>query len=86
MNRRRLASLLRHRIARDPLGRSARESSRVVGAQLWLVGGYVRDTALGGRATDIDLIAGRGSSRLVTELARRWSTGGFRFRSSTGAS
>ena len=80
MNRRRLASLLRHRIARDPLGRSARESARVVGAELWLVGGYVRDAALGCRATDIDLIAGRGSSRLVAELARRFSTRGFRFR------
>ena len=80
MNRKRLASLLRHRVARDALLRCARDSSRLVGAEAWLIGGYVRDAALGHRATDIDLIAGRGALRWIGELARRWSTRGFRFR------
>ena len=80
MNRSRLASLLRHRTARDPLCRAAREASRAVGCDAWLVGGYVRDAALGQRASDVDLIAGRGSSRLLAELTRHWGTRGFRFR------
>lgn len=47
---------------------------------MWLVGGYVRDAALGRRATDVDLVAGRGAARTVGELQRIWATGGFRFR------
>jgi poly(A) polymerase len=80
LNRGRLASLLRHRSARDPLTRDARDAARALEAEVWLVGGYVRDAALGRRATDVDLIAGRGSAALVRELRRRWSTKGFRFR------
>jgi len=80
LNAQRLASLLGHRTARDPLTRSARDAARALDAQLWLVGGYVRDTALERRVADVDLIAGRGAARLVAELRRRWSTRGFRVR------
>ena len=80
MNRRRLESLLRHRAARDPLTRQIRDAAREIEAEAWLVGGYVRDSALGQPASDVDLIAGRGALRLVGALRRRWETRGFRFR------
>jgi putative nucleotidyltransferase with HDIG domain len=80
LNRDRLASLLRHRTARDPRIRQARDAAWEVDAELWLVGGYVRDSALERRATDVDLVVGRGRDRLVPELRRRWATRGFRFR------
>jgi len=80
LNRRRLTSLLRHRAARDPLTRTVRDAARAHEAEAWLVGGYVRDAALGRRASDVDLIAGRGVARLVAALQARWSTRGFRFR------
>jgi poly(A) polymerase len=76
----RLASRLRHRTARDPLTRAARDAARELQAELWLVGGYVRDAALDRGVKDVDLIAGGGSRRLLRELRRRWSTRGFRFR------
>jgi tRNA nucleotidyltransferase/poly(A) polymerase len=80
LNRHRLASLLRHRTARDRLTKDVRDAARELAAEVWLVGGYVRDAALGRRATDVDLIAGRGAARLIRELQRLWSTRGFRFR------
>ncbi len=80
MNRRRLAATLRHRTARDAVTRTVRDAARAVEAEIWLVGGYVRDAALGRRATDVDLAAGAGAARLIGELRRRWSTAGFRFR------
>jgi len=80
LNERRLASILGRRTARDRLARDLRDAARCAAAELWLVGGYVRDAALGRRATDLDLVSGRGSRRLIAELRRRWSTGGFRFR------
>jgi tRNA nucleotidyltransferase/poly(A) polymerase len=71
---------LRHRTARDRLTKDVRDAARARATELWLVGGYVRDAALGRRASDVDLIAGRGAARLVRELQRLWSTRGFRFR------
>jgi tRNA nucleotidyltransferase/poly(A) polymerase len=60
--------------------RAARDVARCEQAELWLVGGYVRDTALERPASDVDLIAGRGVRRVVESLRRAWSTRGFRFR------
>jgi len=80
VNRRQLESLLTHRSARDPLVRTVRDAARRLGAEAWLVGGFVRDAALCRPATDVDLIAGRRAARLIEELRRSWSTGGFRFR------
>ena len=47
---------------------------------MWLVGGYVRDAALGRPSLDVDLIAGRGALRLVRALEQRWTRRAFRFR------
>lgn len=70
---------LRHRSARDPLVRSIRDAARETGAEVWLVGGYVRDAALGVPAADVDLAAGRGARALIRVLQSRWSRRGFRF-------
>jgi putative nucleotidyltransferase with HDIG domain len=80
LNRRRLTALLRNRVGRDPLLRSIRDAGRAVGGEVWLVGGYVRDTALGLCPGDIDLVAGRGSLRLIRAVESRWGVRSFRFR------
>ena len=80
MNHRRLTELLRNRVGRDPLLRSVRDTGRVGGVEVWLVGGYVRDTALGLRPGDVDLVAGRGSARLIRALESHWGVRSFRFR------
>jgi poly(A) polymerase len=71
---------LRHRSARDPLVRSIRDAAHDTGAEVWLVGGYVRDVALGVRPADVDLAAGRGAAALVRRLQSQWNRRGFRFR------
>ena len=71
---------LRHRAARDPLVRSVRDAARRAGAEVWLVGGHVRDAALGSKAVDVDLVGGRRTTVLVRSLQSTWRRRGFRFR------
>jgi len=80
LNRKRLASLLRHRASRDPLLRVVRDTAREAGVEVFLVGGYVRDAALGRKSVDLDLSAGRGSRELVRRLERSWRRRSFRFQ------
>jgi len=75
-----LAARLRSRARRDPLLRSAREAGDASGARVLLVGGAVRDAALGRSAPDLDLVAVGRVPALVAALAGRWGTRGFRFR------
>ena len=79
-DRRTLVERLRHRVSRDPLLRSVREAAAQARVPVWLVGGYVRDTALGRKAEDVDLAAGRGALKLVRALESEWKRRGFRFR------
>ena len=78
--RARLASFLRHRVARDDLARALRDCGRATGVPVWLVGGYVRDAALGRGANDVDGASGPGTIRLVNRLASHWNRRAFRFR------
>ncbi len=80
MRKTEIENRLRRRAARDPLVRSVREAARASDAEVWLVGGYVRDTALGARASDVDLVGGRRAAALVRSLQRDWRRRGFRFR------
>jgi len=57
-----------------------RDAAAELGRPLWLVGGHVRDVALGRRAGDVDLVAVRGVPRIVNTLRSRLGTRGFRFR------
>ena len=47
MNRRALESHLARRASRDPILRDLDRAARLCDAAVWLVGGYVRDVALG---------------------------------------
>ncbi len=80
MNRERLATSLRTRVARDPLLQLLRECAVDTGALLYLVGGPVRDAALGRRCKDADLTVVSRGAPLVREISRRLGTRGFRFR------
>lgn len=80
MTSRELESRLRRRTARHPLLRGVRDSCRRTGAEVWVVGGFVRDTALGRQTDEVDLIGGRGTARLVARLQTLWGTRGHRFR------
>lgn len=80
MSRRELARLLGQRTRRDRQLCSLADLSRATGVALWLVGGYVRDAALGLPARDLDLVAGRGSTRFLRALERLWEVRAFRFR------
>lgn len=80
MRRARLAALLARRVGRDPLLRTLRSAAVTAAAEVWLVGGYVRDAALGANARDVDLVAGRGAGRFVRELASAFGVRAFRFR------
>jgi len=75
-----LARLLSRRCSRDPLLRVVREVAAAIDAHVWLVGGSVRDAALGRPAADVDLVAARRTARLVAELQRRWRRRSYRFR------
>jgi poly(A) polymerase len=75
-----LESRLRYRASRDTILRAIREAASTTGVAVWLVGGYVRDAALGRVSGDVDLAAGRGADRLASALRAAWGTRGFRFR------
>ncbi len=74
----RLAARLRRRTASDPLLRDIRDAARRLGLRVWLVGGAVRDAALGRPASDLDLAAD-GAKHLARALASAWGHRGFRF-------
>ena len=80
MTRNELEGRLRSRVKRDPLLRAIRNASDETGVPVWLVGGMIRDTALGRRVEDVDLAAGRRASSLVRRLEVRWKRRAFRFR------
>jgi poly(A) polymerase len=75
-----LASRLRRRVGRTPLLRALEQAARDSGARLYLVGGAVRDAALGRPTADLDLVVASRATALVAELRRRFGTRGFRFR------
>lgn len=80
ISRERLEARLRRRVSRDPILRAVQEEGRRAGVPIRLVGGFVRDVALGRRAQDVDLAAGRGAAALVRRLEARWGRRLFRFR------
>ena len=80
LSRTALEARLKRRVARDPLLRSARDEAERTGVPLWLVGGYVRDLALGRPTGDIDFAAGPRAATLVRRLEERWQVGTFRVR------
>ena len=80
MNPQRLAARLSRRVSRNPQWSLIRECTSRSGARVYLVGGPVRDTALGRPAHDADLAVVGGTAALVRELRRALGTGGFRFR------
>ncbi len=63
-----------------PLLDLLRASAISAGAELGLVGGPVRDAALGRKWRDLDLVCWARTAALVTTLQDRLGTGGFRFR------
>ncbi len=75
-----LQARLRRLARQDPLLSSAGRLAADSGVSLWVVGGWVRDAALGRRADDVDLVAGAGALRLVRALALAWDRRAFRFR------
>jgi len=79
VNRERLATSLRTRVACEPLLQLLRECAVDTGATLYLVGGSVRDAALRRRCQDADLTVVRHAAPLVDEISRRLGTRGFRF-------
>jgi len=74
-----LAAFLARRVARDPLARQIRDLARSTAVPAWLVGGFVRDAALGRPGRDLDLSAGPGAPRFIAALERCLETRGFRF-------
>lgn len=75
-----LTRRLRRRVTVDPVLRELRELALAGDSRLCVVGGYVRDAALGHEAGEIDLVAASNCARLVRDLRRRWRTRGYRFR------
>jgi poly(A) polymerase len=71
---------LRYATSRHPLLRQFREWAREADATILLVGGAVRDAALGRQWKDIDLTVAGGRDRLLQAIEDRYSTKGFRFR------
>jgi len=77
---RELQAALARRCSRDALLRQLRDWARLTEHELWLVGGYVRDTALRARPYDVDLVVVRRARSCVAALQRLWRTKGVRFR------
>lgn len=80
MTRERLSRVLCGRARRDPLLRSVVAAAREAGARVHLVGGAVRDAALGVDSDDVDLVADRRCRALVSRLREAWARRPFRFR------
>ena len=80
MRRDALVRRLRYASSRHPLLRQFREWARDADATILLVGGAVRDAALGRSWKDIDLTVASGRDRLLRAIEARYSTTGFRFR------
>ena len=80
MNRVQLVNALRKRSTRSPLLRTLTELAEENDADLFWVGGGVRDAALRRRSADLDLLVTSGSRRLIGAIRRRWDTKGFSFR------
>ena len=78
--KREVAARLGRRVVRDPVLSAVRACAEETGVPVRLVGGLVRDAALGRAASDVDLAAGPGCARLVSALADRFSRRPFRFR------
>jgi poly(A) polymerase len=78
--RRRLERRLARRLRDDPLLRDLARASLESKAPLWLVGGSVRDAALGRSSQDLDLACGAHATSLIRRLESNWGTRGFRFR------
>lgn len=57
-----------------------RDASIATGVPVHLVGGLVRDAALGRDSADLDLACGPNARRLIEHLERRWDRRSFRFR------
>jgi len=74
-----LAAFLSRRVARDPLAREIRDIARSTGVPVWLVGGFVRDAALGRRGRDLDFSAGPGTARFIAAMDCGLEARGFRF-------
>jgi poly(A) polymerase len=75
-----LVAALSRRLSRDETLRQIEGLSSDLTVPVWLVGGYVRDLALGLPTGDIDLIAGKGCPAFARALARLWGTRPFRVR------
>ncbi len=80
MKRERLAARLRVRVAREPMLRALKACAVAAAAEVYLVGGPVRDAALGRPHQDTDLTVVRRSAPFLREIRRRFGTRGFRFR------
>jgi len=80
LDSRALVARLRRRTAIDPLLSELRDLAEECGARLCLVGGYVRDAALGRASGEVDLVTASHGTRLVHTLRHRWRTQGYRFR------
>ncbi len=80
MKRDRLERRLRYRASRDPLLKLVRQAALSARAEVWLVGGPIRDAALGKPSKDVDLASGTGTARLVRELSTTLGQRGYRFR------
>jgi len=80
MKRATLEARLSVRVARDPLLQVLRGCALEAQAAVYLVGGPVRDAALGRRSRDIDLTVASRSTNLIRAIRQRLGTKGFRFR------
>ncbi len=80
LERPRLLHRLRRLVARQPHAAALREAARATGAEVWLVGGWVRDAALGLQSRDLDGIVVRRSRALVSHLKRAQGWRGHRVR------
>jgi tRNA nucleotidyltransferase/poly(A) polymerase len=79
-DRRRVAARLAGLLRRDRLAGELARAAREAGVPVWLVGGVVRDAALGRPAGDLDAVAGPGTPALVRGLEQRLGHRAFCFR------
>jgi len=79
-DRRQVAARLARLARRDALAAALVAAAGRTGVPAWLVGGVVRDAALGRRAADIDAVAGPNAPALIRALERQLGHRAFRFR------